>query len=73
MRREKPRTASTVLEELRALEHQPTKRAHRLIARHLKCQRSLKLSQVIAEAARRSSSVGKRILEAPSEILPPPV
>jgi macrodomain Ter protein organizer (MatP/YcbG family) len=71
MRRKEPSPAITVLDELRALEHQPTRRANRLIARHLKCHESLKLSQVVAEAARKSLAHTKHLLEAPSEALPP--
>lgn len=71
MRRKERPTPPTVLDELRALEHQPTKRSNRLIARHLKCQESLQLSKAIAEAARKSSSYDRQVLEAPSELLPP--
>ncbi len=71
MRRREPSPAITVLDELRALERQPTRRANRLIARHLKCHESLKLSLVIAEAARRSLDHSNHLLEPPSEALPP--
>lgn len=71
MGRKEPPPAITVLDELRSLEHQPTKRANRLIARHLKCHESLKLSQIVAEAARKSATHSKHQLEAPSEALPP--
>jgi macrodomain Ter protein organizer (MatP/YcbG family) len=64
-------TQPSVLDELRALEQQPTKRANRLIARHLKCHESLKLSQAVAEATRKSVTHSKHLLEAPSEVLPP--
>lgn len=64
-------TQPSVLNELRALEQQPTKRAKRLIARHLKCHESLKLSQAVAEATRKSVTHSKHLLEAPSEVLPP--
>ncbi len=62
---------ATLLEELQALERRPPSRTNRLIARHLECEESLKLSYVISEAVRRSSGGSERKLEAPTEMLPP--
>jgi hypothetical protein len=71
MRERKREQPLSVLEELRALEHTPPKRANRLIARHLQCKKSLELSKAVAEAARRSSQNPAPALEAPGELLPP--
>lgn len=71
MQKTKPNATVTVLDELRALERQPTRRANRLIASHLKCHESLRLSQFVAEAARKSATQSNHLLEAPSEVLPP--
>jgi hypothetical protein len=60
-----------LLAELRRLECKPPKRADRPIARHLKCEKSQSLANAVAEAARRSSSGTKPVLESPSELLPP--
>ncbi len=62
---------ASVLEELRALEHTPPKKANRLIARHLRCEESIRLSHAVAEAARRSMSNSAPTLKAPTELLPP--
>ena len=61
----------TVLEELRALERKPPSRANRVLARHLECEESLKLSHAIAEASRRSFDGATKTLDAPTEMLPP--
>ena len=71
MRKKKQEKAMTVLEELRDLEHTPPKRANRLLARHLRCEKSLQLSNALAEAARRSSQNSAATLETPGELLPP--
>lgn len=71
MRRKKREEALPVLEELRALEHTPPKRANRLIARHLQCEKSLQLSNAVAEAVRKSSLSSMQTLETPGELLPP--
>ncbi len=71
MRKKKQEKAITVLEELRALEHTPPKRANRLLARHLQCKTSLRLSNAVAEAARRSSNSSAQTLQTPGELLPP--
>jgi hypothetical protein len=62
---------ATALDELRALESKPPKRANQLLARHLECEESLTLSHMIAEAARRSSNGSAPVLEAPTQMLPP--
>ncbi|GGG86918.1 hypothetical protein GCM10011585_33640 [Edaphobacter dinghuensis] len=64
-------TPATVLEELRALEGRPAKRGTRLLAKHLQCKESLKLSQAVAEAARKTSTYSTRVIDPPSEMLPP--
>jgi len=61
----------TVLDELRALEQTPPKKVNRLIARHLQCEESLKLSSAVAEATRRSLHNTAPAMESPTEILPP--
>lgn len=70
MATKRPKPAS-VLEELRALEHTPPKKANRLIARHLQCEESIRLSHAVAEAARRSLAKSASLLTAPTELLPP--
>ena len=60
-----------LLAELRLLGCQPPKRADRLVARHLKCEKSQSLAHAVAEAARKSSSGTMPVLEAPGELLPP--
>ena len=62
---------ATVLEELRALERKPPNRANRLIARHLKCEESLKLSHAVVQAAENSSHGRTLLLQVPSDFLPP--
>ncbi len=71
MRKKKQERAITVLEELRALEHTPPKIANRLLARHLRCEKSLQLSNAVAEAARKSFQSSAATLETPGELLPP--
>ncbi|MBN9615122.1 MAG: hypothetical protein BGO25_10335 [Acidobacteriales bacterium 59-55] len=70
--RKKARTRpKTALEELRALERKPPTRANLLIARHLKCDESLKLSYAVVQAAQDSSRGSRPLLRVPSEFLPP--
>jgi hypothetical protein len=71
MRKKKQEKALTVLEELRALEHTPPKRANRLLARHLQCEKSLQLSDVVAGAAQKSSQNSAAMLETPAGLLSP--
>lgn len=71
MRRKKREQPIPVLEELRALEHTPPKRANRLLARHLRCEKSLQLSDAVAAAAQKSSQGSTQPLETPGELLPP--
>lgn len=61
----------TVLEELRALEQARPHKANRLIERHLKCKESIRLSNDVAEATRRSLNNAAPPLETPTELLPP--
>lgn len=71
MRKGKRKEPISLLEELRALERQPPTKANRLIARHLKCKESIRLSHAVAEATRRSLNHSAPPLEAPTELLPP--
>ena len=61
----------TALEELRALERKPPTRANHLIARHLQCDESLKLSYAVVQAAQNSYRGSSPLLKVPSEFLPP--
>jgi hypothetical protein len=63
--------STQLLAELRALERKPPKRSDRLLARHLKCEESQSLAHAVAEAARRSSSGTKPVLQPPGELLAP--
>lgn len=71
MRQKKTSKPPTVLEELRALELKPPKKINRLLAGHLKCEESLRLSEAVSEAARRSKHNSASPLVVPTEILPP--
>jgi hypothetical protein len=61
----------SLTDRLRALETAPPNKANRLIARHLKCATSQKLSDMLAEAIRVSSYGRKSRLRVPSALLPP--